>query len=541
MKNTFFFFLFLFILSCNDEPKQATLNIPETIISVPDNPVYTPVKKDSDYYAERYRSQVHFSPETMSMENPSGLVFFDNEYHLFYQSNPDVKSLKSTHWGHAVTRDMSHWQHLPMALSPDELGDISSGSVVMDLKNTTGFGDKGQAVMVAVFTQYDSSKDEGFQQQSLAYSLDKGRTWLKYEGNPVLTKSGANYFQDPKVFRDEERSQWIMILSTGDQLELYSSLDLKTWKKLSEWGENILSHTGRWEHPDLMKMKIQGTNDDYKWLLTVSCKEGGVQGGSGTQYFIGDFDGKTFTPDERFLGKKTHWVDYGRDNYGATTWSNVPYGNRFTIASMSNQSYAQDLPTKQWRGTMTLPRQWSLVKTNKGVFLRTFIDDLLGRQRTQGAAFNEPQILKGTLAIKSKDTNFDPSVSEYKLLFKKPEGPSKTIFGLRLYNDNGEEFKVGFDTGRNQFFTDKTKVGGQTFSDKFVTKRHYATTVTDSDVLDMHIVIDKTSCEFFAEGGFMAMTDIFFPNEYFNHVELFSEGGEVEISRANIGGLRSIW
>ncbi len=524
MKNIISLFLLLFIISCNDEAKVVTIHSQEK-------------ENGGSDYAEKHRPQAHFSPENMELISPTGLVFYKNEYHLFYQYQVEANNSASKSWGHAVTRNMSTWKNLPVALTPDDLGAILSGSVVVDSKNTTGLGETGKPAMVAIFTQ---GKEES-KYQSLAYSLDNGRTWTKYANNPVLKSSENENLSDPRVFWDEERAQWVMTLATGDHVQMYASLDLKDWKKLSDWGKGIGSQVGEWSSPDLMKMKIQGTNNESKWLLTVSVDKGGPQGGSGTQYFIGEFDGTNFTPDARFGGKEAHWTDYGRDNYRGVSWSNTLPEHRFMIGFMGNHDYAQNVPTDAWKGAMTLPRQWFLVKTNKGIFLRTFVDKLLEALRTTSIDFTASQMLNGTLPLESKEKSFDPSVSEYRLLFKKPEGGSKAIFGLRLYNDEGEEFKVGFDSGRNQFFTDKTKAGKQNFSDKFVTKRHYATTVTDADFLDMHIIIDKSSCELLAEGGFMSMTDIFFPNEDFNHAEFFSEQGEVELRGASASELKSIW
>ncbi len=321
-------------------------------------------------YAEQYRPQFHFSPEAHWMNDPNGLVYLDGEYHLFYQYYPDSNVWGPMHWGHAVSPDMIHWKHLPVALFPDSLGYIFSGSAVADVKNTSGLGSAENPPLVAIFTYHDPIGEKNgsnkFQNQGLAYSIDKGRTWTKYPGNPVLKSPGIRDFRDPKVFWHNESDKWIMILAVNDRVHLYSSPNLLDWTFLSEFGQGIGAHGGVWECPDLFRIKVRGTNE-MKWVMLVSINPGGPNGGSATQYFVGNFDGTNFIKEN----KEIQWVDWGRDNYAGVTWSNVPEsdGRRLFLGWMSNWQYANVVPTHVWRSAMTVPRELALMHTGDGYLL----------------------------------------------------------------------------------------------------------------------------------------------------------------------------
>ncbi len=272
---------------------------------------------DSGYYNEPHRPQFHFSPEKMWMNDPNGLVFYEGEYHLFYQYYPDSTVWGPMHWGHAVSTDLVHWKHLPIALYPDSLGYIFSGSAVVDWNNTSGFGKDGKPPLIAIFTYHNPEGDKAgridFQYQAIAYSNDKGRTWTKYEGNPVVPNPGLRDFRDPKVIWHEESQSWIMAVAAWDHLELYGSPDLKQWTKLSEFGKEWGTHAGVWECPDLFPLPLDGTDEQY-WVLIQNINPGAYQGGSGTQYLIGQFDGTQFTVDAKFaeaLGVEPAYVPQG--------------------------------------------------------------------------------------------------------------------------------------------------------------------------------------------------------------------------------------
>ncbi|RME99284.1 MAG: glycoside hydrolase family 32 protein, partial [Bacteroidetes bacterium] len=300
-------------------------------------------------YQEAHRPQFHFSPPTMWMNDPNGMVFFEGEYHLFYQYYPDSTVWGPMHWGHAVSKDLLHWEHLPIALAPDEHGYIFSGSAVVDWENSSGFGVDELPPLVAIFTYHDPiAEREGrddFQTQGIAYSNDRGRSWVKYDGNPVLPNPGIRDFRDPKVIWDTESQRWIMVLAAGDHIRFYASKDLKHWRYLSSFGQRLGAHGGVWECPDLFPMKVEGSGDQ-RWVLLVSINPGAPNGGSGTQYFVGRFEDDRFKLDAEFAynlnrmqdSVKAVWLDYGRDNYAGVTWSDIPFelDRRIFIGWMSN-------------------------------------------------------------------------------------------------------------------------------------------------------------------------------------------------------------
>ena len=259
--------------------------------------------QDGPIYREQHRPQLHFSPPTQWMNDPNGMVFYEGEYHLFYQHYPDSNVWGPMHWGHAVSTDLIHWEQLPIALYPDSLGYIFSGSAVVDWLNTSGFGENEIPPLVAIYTYHDPAGDAeariDFQTQGIAYSNDRGRTWTKYEGNPVLPNPGIRDFRDPKVIWDRDAEQWVMVLAAYDHVKFYGSKDLKNWRFLSDFGKNWGSHGGVWECPDLFPMELEGSGE-IDWVLLLSINPGSPNGGSGTQYFVGDWDGRRFRLDAEF-------------------------------------------------------------------------------------------------------------------------------------------------------------------------------------------------------------------------------------------------
>jgi fructan beta-fructosidase len=301
-----------------------------------------------------YRPHVHFSPKANWLNDPNGLVFLDGEYHLFFQYYPHDDVWGPMHWGHAVSRDLLHWEELDVALAPYDDTMIFSGSAVIDVNNTTGFGygPDGQPPLLAIYTSHYEKEGVIVETQSLAYSHDKGRTFAYYAGNPVLADSTAKDFRDPKVFWYAPGGYWVLTLVAGDHVQFFKSPNLIEWELLSAFGKEHGSHGGVWECPDLFEL-------DGHWVLLVSVIDGGPNGGSATQYFVGDFDGTTFTcADEPTV---TKWVDYGTDNYAGVTWINNPDGRKLFIGWMNNWPYARLTPSVGFRGTMTIPRELRLV------------------------------------------------------------------------------------------------------------------------------------------------------------------------------------
>ncbi|MFE2985001.1 GH32 C-terminal domain-containing protein [Streptomyces sp. NPDC059262] len=255
------------------------------------------VAGDRPPYTETYRPQFHYTPQKNWMNDPNGLVYYKGEYHLFYQYNPNGNSWGNMSWGHAVSKDLAHWKELPLALSHDDKEMVFSGSAVVDWNNTTGFGTKTNPPMVAIYTSLD--KSTGTQAQSIAYSTDRGRTWAKYQGNPVLD-IGSKDFRDPKVQWYAPTKSWLMTvsLSAEHKVRFYSSKNLKDWQPLSEFGPAGATG-GVWECPDLFPLPVDGDKKKIKWVLVVNINPGGITGGSGAQYFVGNFDGTKFTADDK--------------------------------------------------------------------------------------------------------------------------------------------------------------------------------------------------------------------------------------------------
>jgi len=467
------------------------------------------------------------------MNDPNGLVYYDNTYHLFYQHYPDSNIWGPMHWGHAASADLVHWKNLPIALYPDSLGYIFSGSAVIDESNTTGFQHGNEKPLVAIFTYHDIVKEKAGridrESQGIAYSNDKGNTWIKYRGNPVLKNKGDKDFRDPKVFFHSASKRWIMPLAVGNHLEIFSSGNLKEWTKESEFGDNEGSHGGTWECPDLFPLTTPDGKE--KWVLIQNMDRGSVNGGSGTQYFIGHFDGKTFRNDNE--PTKTLWLDYGADNYAGVTWFGAPGDRRIFIGWMSNwDDYAALVPTQGWRSAMTIPREISLVNTADGLRVSQLPIDELRRLRGEktGATqtqFTDSLVISTTNVEKELDLEFDLSKS------------TSTSLGFSLSNSMNEKVIVGYDQTKNEVFVDRTASGTTDFSKKFP-KRHTAPYKTNG-VLKVHAFIDNSSVEIFVDDGVIVMTELFFPTEDYTKVTVFNHGGTAELLKADIYALQSIW
>ncbi len=518
--------LFVYIFSCKQGPQP---------------PVEQEAPLTSTYYTEPHRPQFHFSPEKMWMNDPNGLVYFEGEYHLFYQHYPDSTIWGPMHWGHAVSTDLVHWQHLPIALFPDTLGYIFSGSAVVDWNNTSGLGKGNQPPLIAIFTYHlmegEKAGRQDFQYQGIAYSHDKGRTWFKYEGNPVIPNKGIKDFRDPKVIWHEPTKRWVMILSRGTQVGIYSSPDLKKWELASEFGEKEGAHGGVWECPDLFEIKINGTYEK-RWVMLISINPGGPNGGSATQYFIGDFDGKIFKNSN--TAETTLWLDYGRDNYAGVTWSDVPKedGRRLFMGWMSNWDYAQIVPTQAWRSAMTLPRELILRRAASGLRLTSMpAKELEGLRKVTYTA--DLTTLNGEIDL-TKDLQFSPSTMEV-LLEVEWLGEEKPDFGLELSNAGGESYRIGYNGQENRYYSDRTKSGDLGFSQKFGPKLHTAPRLDGSRSFYLQFYFDQASAEMFADWGATVMTDVFFPSSAFDQIKLYAKNGSVSIKRAEFHSLDSIW
>jgi fructan beta-fructosidase len=446
------------------------------------------------------------------MNDPNGMVYYKGIYHLFFQYYPDSTVWGPMHWGHATSNDLVHWTEGEIALYPDSLGYIFSGSVVADFKNTSGFGINGNVPLVAIFTHHDPKGEKRgsstYQNQSLAYSLDEGKTWTKYNGNPVLKNPGIKDFRDPKVMWHEESQKWIMTLAVLDRISFYSSSNLKDWKKESDFGEAIGAHGGVWECPDLFFLEHNGGK---VWVLIVNINPGGPNGGSGTQYFTGTFNGKTFLPYQT----DTRWLDYGPDEYAGVTWFNT--GDRkIFLGWMSNWQYANLVPTHPWRSAMTIPRDLGIQKIGDKYMLTS-------------------QPSKELNGLHEKELRYpDIDATDFDLTAKtgKVTGPVRIkfstdtlkSFSITLSNDKGDKLIVGYNKSDNNYFIDRRKSGKIDFQKGFA-RKHIAPRISTGAEADMDLVIDNASVEVFADGGLSTMTSIFFPSQLYSDIKIASAKG----------------
>lgn len=489
-------------------------------------------------YQEQHRPQIHFSPASGWMNDPNGMVYYAGEYHLFYQHNPAASVWGPMHWGHAVSKDLVHWEHLPIALEPDSLGYIFSGSAVVDHENTSGFGTKENPPLVAFFTYHDMKMDEagqiGSESQAIAYSTDKGRTWTKYAGNPVIKNPGIRDFRDPKVIWHTPTHQWVASVAAGKEIQFFTSPDCMNWTATGRFSKG--NPTGTWECPDLFPLKVNGS-DEEKWVLTVNVGSGGPFGGSAAQYFVGDFDGKTFTTTQ----DKELWMDYGFDNYASVTWSDAPNGRRISIGWMTNLLYSNNQPTDVWRGSATFPRELGLDKV-MDLYLLTAAPvkevDLLKGETAQTGRLE----VDGKFSLTDKYP-FAQAPLELKLTFDQANNTQMSFpprYGVTLKNKQGEYLSIGYDNLGKFFYVDRTNATGKIFSDKFACTQAIPYIVNTSDI-EWTLLIDVASVEFFTAGGRVVISDVFYPSEPFDTIELFSENGVITVNEGSVSALHSIW
>ena len=504
----------LFFNSCKDQNSEETS---EEITQ-------TEGEENSD---EAYRPNFHFTPEKNWMNDPNGMFYLDGTYHLYFQYYPDDNVWGPMHWGHATSKDMITWEEQEIALFPDEKGYIFSGSAVVDKDNTSGFGEDGKTPVVAIFTYHEpkgaEKGEKDYQSQAIAYSLDKGMTWTKYKGNPVLPNPGIENFRDPKVTWDKEHKQWLMALATTEKTLFYTSQDLKEWKKVSEFGQGNGAHDGVWECPDFFPMQVEGTGET-KWVLIQSLNPGGYNGGSGTQYFVGDFDGTTFTPEENMTNleeKHDYWIDFGRDNYAGVTWANLPEedGRKLFLGWMSNWLYAQEVPTETWRSAMTIARELKLIKED-GQYLVTSqpVEEL---QKFRGEVVKKSALSANKDLVLIDTSAIDLSKAEVKFSISGLEEDGNYHFTLS--NEKGEKFVVNYDHSKQKFSMDRSKAGINDFSDKFSGTPSTAPRITASNSMEVHMLLDKTSMELFIDNGKTVITEIFFSEKPWDTFSIGSE------------------
>ncbi|KAA6325839.1 fructan beta-fructosidase, partial [termite gut metagenome] len=448
-------------------------------------------------------------------------VYYAGEYHLFYQYNPFGTRWQNMSWGHAVSTDLVHWEHLPIALKPDSLGTIFSGSAVVDENNTAGFQTGNEKTLLAFFTH---SERQG-QFQSLAYSNDKGRTWTKYANNPVLKHSTAKDFRDPKVFWHEASGKWLMVVAVGQVIEIYSSLNAKEWTYESSFGEGYGSHGGVWECPDLFPL-------NQKWVLVGNINPGGPSGGSATQYFVGDFDGKAFHCD--YKPGETHWLDTGKDHYAMVSWSDVPKedGRRLAIAWMSNWEYANDVPTQNFRSAMTVPRELKLIKKGNEYILSNYpVKEIENLRKEKNEIEN--------ISVENEynlDKLLENNQGTYELVLD-IENQSAEIIGFKLFNNLGELVDIFISLPEKKFYImDRKSSGKIDFSDRFATAT--SAPIETKKTYRLRLLIDKASIECFEGDGESSMTNLVFPSEPYNRIGFYAKGGEFTVKKFTIYELK---
>lgn len=469
------------------------------------------------FYDEPYRPQYHFSPPAYWINDPNGLVFYDGEYHLFYQHHPESLVWGPMHWGHAVSGDLVHWTHLPIALYPDEIGEIWSGSVVVDAENTSGLVEGGG--LVAVFSYRDQS-------QGIAYSTDRGRTWTKYEGNPVLAAADQD-FRDPKVFWHNQTGRWVMVIAAGDRVHIYHSPNLIDWTFASEFGEGEGGHGGVWEVPDLFPLDVNG---ETKWVLLVSVP-GAPAGGGGIQYFIGSFDGTAFANDNP--PRTTLWLDYGPDHFAGTTWNNAPTGERILISWMNNWMYAQEIPTSPWRGAMTLPRVLTLRETPDGIHLTQTPISQLSQLRANHTRIRDRVLSPGMNLLPDTIAQLVEIDAEFEL-------DTADSFGFKVRVGEDESTVVSYDTRSSSLFVNRLYSGAADFNRSFPGIYHARMEPVDNRI-KMRIFVDMSSVEVFGNDGLVAITAQIFPAAESDRAEVFAAGGDVKLVSLDVYSLDSVW
>lgn len=487
----------------------------------------------NNLYKEKYRPQYHFSPAKNWSNDPNGLVYYQGEYHLFYQYNPNDVVWGPMHWGHAVSEDLIHWEHLPIALEPDDdLGMIFSGSAVLDKNDTTGFFAGGEG-MVAIYTTHLDRKEEGpLQQQAIAYSKDNGRSWTKYEGNPVIKNYGVADFRDPKVFWHQETEKWVMIVACDDRVRFYNSPNLKDWKYLSEFGHDIGIHADTWECPDLIKLPVEnsdlnasGAARKEKWLLEVGDIQGG-QSGVAVQYFIGEFDGREFKSDY----DRSFFVDHGQDIYALQSWSNLPDERNIWLGWMNNIGYMSKIPTTGWRGMMSIPRE--LYLKDDGENIKLIQKPIRELKNLREEFYSEKNIeLDGFKKIEFKENSYEIRAE---LDFNQAE---EIIFAL--HKNEKQESLIKFNKKQGKIIIDLNNSGNTDFDETFLLEKEIEYDFKEK--LEVDIFVDCSSMEVFLDGGEISITNLLFPELNSKEIEIRVAGGKSNINYLEVFKLNSIW
>ena len=507
---------------------------------------------NTDYYRPSY----HFTPLYGWMNDPNGMVYKDGEYHLYFQYNPYGSKWGNMHWGHAVSKDLIHWEHLDPAIARDPVGHIFSGSSVVDKKNTAGFG---KNAIIAIYTNNSSVNHD--EVQCIAYSNDNGRTFTKYEGNPVLTPfDGLKDFRDPKVFWYEKGKCWYMIVSADKETRFYKSKNLKKWTYVSAFGKGLGQQPCQYECPDFFQLPVNGDKKKMKWVMTMNINPGCWFGGSATEYFVGDFDGKKFTcPD----ANEVKWLDWGKDHYATVTFSNT--GDRVLgITWMSNWQYANLTPFKQNRGANGLPRELKLYEKNGKYYISEDVapEVYALRKETKDLAdafVADAKEFAGVAANMNGAFEIEADVT--------PD--ANGIAGIEISNNKRERTLIYFDMKQGKVVMDRTESGLTDFGKQAVPhdielawdkqraaegkepariansinyKNDFALATwaplslceDGKKTYHVDIFVDKSSVELFVDGGRIAMTNLVFPVALYENVKLYTQDGKADFKNLKV-------
>lgn len=486
-------------------------------------------------YDQPYRPQFHFSPREHWTNDPNGTVYFDGEYHLFFQYNPFGDVWGHMSWGHAVSPDLLHWRELPVALREENGVMIFTGSTVIDEHNSSGFCTGGKPCMVAIYTGHRpaSANRPALQTQNLAYSIDRGRSWTKYSKNPVLNLNLTD-FRDPDVFWSKAAQRWVMAVALPNEHKVlfYGSRDLKSWSRVSEFGPAGATG-GQWECPTMLELPVEGDRSQTRWVLKVGLNPGGLQGGSGEQYFVGTFNGTRFTNENP--ATTTLWTDYGKDCYCALGFNGLPRGAPpVMIGWMNNWQYAGALPTSPWRGQMTVPRAVSLRRYPEGLRLVQEPVKSVEQLRKQHFAWRGMSVAELNRALSSKPS----SDHAFELDVTATSVASGSIV-CRLLAGAGAYTEVGYDGSRGELFVDRKHSGATDFSRYFPT-RTVAPLKIGERPLRLRILVDRSSVEVFAQDGRAAMTNLVYPPAGASSIEFHADGQPKQIS-VELWNLESAW
>lgn len=477
---------------------------------------------------EKYRPAYHHTPLYGWMNDPNGMFYKDGRWHLYYQWNPYGSKWQNMTWGHSSSADLVRWEHHPAAIEANGLGTVFSGSSVVDSANTAGFGSDA---VVALYTSADVS-----QTQSLAHSSDGGMTFEIYPGNPVLTLESEA--RDPNMFWDADNGRWVLSLAHALDHEMlfFTSPDLKEWTLQGSFGKGIGAQDGVWECPDLFRLKVDGSGEE-KWVLVCNINPGGPFGGSATQYFTGDFDGKTFIADTDAEGAiPTKWMDYGKDHYATVSWSDAPDNRRVLIGWMSNWQYAGEVPTMQYRSANTLPREAGLFRAPDGQLY------LSSSPVAELAALRD----KPSVSVRNKPAggngrNFplpDSNGGACEILLDIDSRKAGSV-DITISNNDGESALLCYDAKAHTLSFDRRRSGLTDFSQDFPTVTTAPTFETNGK-LSLRIFIDRSSIEVFGNGGKTVMTNLVFPTEPYSSVSVTADGGNARIENLKIYPIKEL-